>query len=61
MIIAALSFLAASAGLVQTAPAAVAQTGQLMSPMLKESSQAGLAKTKTALKIEKKLLNKLKN
>lgn len=39
---------------------ALVQTGQLMSPMLKESSQAGLAKTKTALKIEKKLLNKLK-
>lgn len=39
---------------------AMAQTGQLMSPMLKESSQAGLAKTKTALKIEKKLMNKLK-
>lgn len=37
---------------------ALCQTGQLMSPMLKESSQAGLAKTKTALKIEQKLLNK---
>ncbi len=36
---------------------AMAQTGQLMSPMLKESSQAGLAKTKTALKIEQKILN----
>lgn len=36
---------------------AMAQTGQLMSPLLKESSQAGLAKTKTALRIEKKLLN----
>lgn len=35
---------------------AMAQTGQLMSPMLKESSQAGLAKTKTALKIEQKIL-----
>lgn len=35
---------------------AMAQTGQLMSPMLKESSQAGLAKTKTALKIEQKVL-----
>lgn len=34
------------------------QTGKLMSPMLKESSQAGLAKTKTAIKLEKKLLNK---
>lgn len=39
---------------------ALAQTGQLMSPMLKESSQAGLAKTKTALKIEQKIL-KTKN
>lgn len=29
------------------------QTGQLMSPSLKESSQAGLAKTKTGLKLEK--------
>ena len=38
---------------------ALTQTGQLMSPMLKESSQAGLAKTKTALKIEQKLLKKL--
>lgn len=37
---------------------AMAQTGQLMSPMLKESSEAGLAKTKTALKIEKKVLGK---
>lgn len=35
---------------------AMAQTGQLMSPLLKESSQAGLAKTKTGLKIEKKIL-----
>lgn len=34
------------------------QTGQLMSPMLKESSEAGLAKTKTALKIEKKVFGK---
>lgn len=40
---------------------AMCQTGQLMSPMLKESSQAGLAKTKTALKIEQKVLNKNKN
>lgn len=31
---------------------ALAQTGQLMSPMLKESSQAGLATTKTALKLK---------
>lgn len=37
---------------------AMAQTGQLMSPLLKECSQAGLAKTKTALKIEQKILNK---
>lgn len=37
---------------------ALTQTGQLMSPLLKESSQAGLAKTKTALKIEKKVFNK---
>lgn len=38
---------------------AMAQTGQLMSPMLKESSQAGLAKTKSALKIEKKIQSKI--
>lgn len=37
---------------------AMSQTGQLMSPLLKECSQAGLAKTKTALKIEKKIQNK---
>lgn len=37
---------------------ALSQTGQLMSPLLKECSQAGLAKTKTALKIEKKVLSK---
>lgn len=37
---------------------ALSQTGQLMSPLLKECSQAGLAKTKTALKIEKKVLGK---
>ena len=30
----------------------MAQTGALMSPMLKESSQAGLAATKTGLKIK---------
>lgn len=35
---------------------ALCQTGQLMSPLLKECSQAGLAKTKTALKIEQKVL-----
>lgn len=40
---------------------ALAQTGQLMSPLLKESSQAGLAKTKTALKIEQKILAKFKS
>lgn len=34
---------------------ALVQTGQLMSPLLKESSQGGLAKTKTALKIENKV------
>ena len=36
---------------------AMMQTGELMSPMLKECSLAGLAKTKTALKIEKELKN----
>ena len=35
---------------------AVRQTGQLMSPMLKESSLAGLATTKTALKLKEKIL-----
>lgn len=39
---------------------AMLQTGELMSPMLKESSQAGLAKTKTAIKIEKELKEKYK-
>ena len=34
---------------------AMEQTGKLMSPMLKESSQAGLARTETALKLEEKL------
>ena len=34
---------------------ALEQTGKLMSPTLKESSQAGLAKTKTAIELEKKL------
>jgi L-serine dehydratase len=33
------------------------KTGQLMSPLLKETSQGGLAKTKTALELEKKLFN----
>lgn len=36
----------------------LAQTGQLMSPTLKESSQAGLAKTKTGIKIEQKVFGK---
>lgn len=40
---------------------ALVQTGHLMSPMLKESSQAGLAKTKTALKIEHKVLKNISN
>lgn len=35
---------------------AMEQTGQLMSPLLKESSQAGLAKTKTAIALEKSIL-----
>ena len=35
---------------------ALEQTGKLMSPTLKESSQAGLAKTKTAIELEKRLL-----
>ena len=35
---------------------ALAQTGKLMSPLLKESSQAGLARTKTAIAIEKEVL-----
>ena len=34
---------------------AMEQTGKLMSPLLKESSQGGLAKTKTALRLEKNL------
>ncbi len=33
-------------------------TGQLMSPLLKETAQGGLAKTPTALRLEKKLFNK---
>jgi len=36
---------------------AVKQTGQLMSPMLKESSLAGLATTKTALELKEKIFN----
>lgn len=35
---------------------ALEQTGQLMSPLLKESSQGGLAKTKTAIELEKTIL-----
>ncbi|MBO5435554.1 L-serine ammonia-lyase, iron-sulfur-dependent, subunit alpha [bacterium] len=38
---------------------ALAQTGQLMSPMLKESSQAGLATTKTALALKEVLFKGL--
>ena len=34
---------------------AMEQTGALMSPTLKESSQAGLATTKTALEVQKKV------
>ncbi len=34
---------------------AMSQTGQLMSAMLKESSQAGLAKTNTAIELEKNI------
>ena len=37
---------------------ALEQTGKLMSPTLKESSQAGLAKTKTAIALENKLFKK---
>lgn len=37
---------------------ALEQTGKLMSPLLKESSQGGLAKTKTAIKLEKEFLKK---
>lgn len=35
---------------------AMEQTGNLMSPLLKESSQGGLAKTKTAIELEKSIL-----
>ena len=38
---------------------AMEQTGNLMSPLLKESSQGGLAKTKTAIELEKRILKKL--
>ena len=37
---------------------ALEQTGKLMSPTLKESSQAGLAKTKTAVELEKQIFKK---
>lgn len=37
---------------------AMAQTGQLMSPLLKESSQGGLAKTKTAINLEENIMKK---
>lgn len=37
---------------------ALEQTGKLMSPTLKESSQAGLAKTKTAIALENRLFKK---
>ncbi len=37
---------------------ALEQTGKLMSPTLKESSQAGLAKTKSAIALENKLFKK---
>jgi len=36
---------------------AMQETAQLMSPLLKESSQGGLAKTKTALKLNKVIFN----
>ena len=36
-------------------------TGELMSPLLKETSQGGLAKTKTAKELEKFLFKKTKN
>jgi len=39
---------------------AMEQTGKLMSPLLKESSQGGLAKTKTAIELEKRILNNIK-
>ena len=35
---------------------AMEQTGKLMSPLLKESSQGGLAKTRTAIMLEKVFL-----
>ena len=35
---------------------AMVQTAQLMSPLLKESAKGGLAKTKTAIKLEKNII-----
>ncbi len=51
----------AMAGIISKIPAdevvdAMEQTGKLMSPLLKESSQGGLAKTKTAMALEKNIL-----
>ena len=37
----------------------LARTGNLMSPVLKETSQGGLAKTKTGIELEKQLADKL--
>ncbi|MBE7710145.1 MAG: hypothetical protein E7Z93_06840, partial [Cyanobacteria bacterium SIG32] len=37
---------------------AMDQTGQLMSPTLKESSLGGLARTKTALELQAKIFGK---
>ena len=53
----------AMAGIISKIPAdevvdAMEQTGKLMSPLLKESSQGGLAKTKTAVALEKNILKK---
>ena len=53
----------ALSGIISKIPAdevidALALTAQLMSPLLKESSQGGLAKTKTALELEKTILKK---
>lgn len=51
----------AAAGIISKIPPdevvdALEQTGKLMSPLLKESSQGGLAKTKTAIALEKNIL-----
>ena len=50
----------AMAGIISKIPVdevvdAMEQTGQLMSPLLKESSQGGLSKTKTAIVLEKNI------